>query len=250
MIIDSHMHLPYEYSSIEAKKAALLAEMRKNGVDKGIVISDSELESCIGSTEECAELFCGDDMIKVVAGISPLISFDTQLELCRKLLMSRQIIGLKIYTGHEKFFCTDERLMPVYELAAEFDVPVLFHTGWDDNQYAMPAVMRELAQKRQCNRFVYCHCFYPDTDRCFAELGECENVYFDISSTADNEDILPQIKVSFERGISAAPERFIFGSDFGSCSQRAHIEFANSLELTDKQRELLMHGNAEKVYDL
>ena len=46
------------------------------------------------------------------------------------------------------------------------------------------------------------------------------------------------------------PRRIIYGSDFGSCSMEAHIGFANSLGITDGQRELFMHGNSERIYGI
>lgn len=250
MIIDSHLHLPVDFPDFLSKGNALINELRRNGVDKGIVIADSELESVIGSVRDCAELFKGSGMIKVVAGISPFISFNSQLTLCRKLLESGDIIGLKLYTGHESFFCTDEVLTPVYDLAAEFKVPVLFHTGWDNAQYAAPAKMKELSQRRPQNIFVYCHCFYPDLQQCFDTLGSCENVYFDTSSVADDAEIYPQIKNTLATAIAVMPERIIFGSDFGSCSQKTHLEFAESLNITPQQRELFMCGNALRVYNI
>lgn len=250
MITDSHLHLPVEPSDFTAKGEALAEELRRNGVDRGIVIADSELESVIGSAADCAELFKGSDMIKVIAGISPFISYEKQLAFCRSLLESGDIIGFKLYTGHESFFCTDTVLDSVYDLAAEFDVPVLFHTGWDNSQYSAPEKMRELALRREQNRFVYCHCFYPRLEECFDVLKDCKNVWFDTSSVADDPALCPRIKRTLETAIAAMPERFIFGSDFGSCSQKAHLSFADCLDITPKQRELFMCENAERVYKL
>lgn len=250
MIIDSHLHLPVDFPDFASKKQALLDELSRNGVDKGIVIADSELESVIGSVRECAELFKGDGVIKVISGISPLICFEEQLRYCRELLERGDIIGLKIYTGHEHFYCTDSSLFPLYDLAADFGIPVLFHTGWDDSQYAAPERMRELANKRRENTFVYCHCFYPETEHCFEVLRGCGNVYFDTSSIADDLSKLPIVKASLEKAMCKMPERLIFGSDFGSCSQEAHLRFAESLDINEAQRELFMHGNAEYVYRL
>ena len=250
MVIDSHLHLPVDYPDFNTKKEALVAELRRNGVDKGIVIADSELESVIGSVRDCAELFRGSDMIKVIAGISPFISYEQQLRLCRELLEKGDIIGLKLYTGHESFYCTDHVLSPVYDLAAEFDVPVLFHTGWDNTQYSAPDKMKELTQKLPQNRFVYCHCFYPELEQCFGTLKDCGNVWFDTSSVADDSRICPQIKTALEAAIAAMPEHFIFGSDFGSCSEKVHLDFAASLDITPKQRELFMYENALRVYKI
>ena len=249
-IIDAHLHLPVDSPDFPAKRKALSAELQKNGVDMGIVIADSTLESTIGTTRDCAALFSDDSVIKVAAGISPFFSYREQLALCRTLLEHGDIVGLKLYTGHEHFFCTDEVLLPVYDLAAEFSVPVLFHTGWDDAQYAAPPVMRELAQRRPQNHFVYCHCFYPAADLCFETLRDCENIFFDISSVADDPARIPQLKKVLESAIREMPNRILFGSDFGSCSQRAHLDFAAALDLTATQRENLMFRNACKVYQI
>ena len=250
MIIDSHLHLPWEENGLEAKKERLFAEMDKHKVDKGIIIADSELESVIGSVRDCAELFRGDCRIKIVAGISPLISYEGQLEYCRELLVRGDIAGLKVYTGHEHFYCDDSRLLLAYDLAAEHSVPVLFHTGWDNSQYSAPEVMKRLADSRPQNSFIYCHCFYPDTERCFEVLGNCDNVYFDTSSLADDEKLIPRVKAALEKAIAAMPGRFIYGSDYGSCSMEVHICFADSLDITDYQRELFMHGNSERLYGI
>lgn len=247
-IIDAHLHLPVDCPDFPAKRQALLDELQKNGVSMGIVIADSVLESTIGSTRDCAELFRGSSVIRVVGGISPFFSYREQLALCRTLLRNGDLIALKLYTGHEQFFCTDAVLNPVYDLAAEFSVPVLFHTGWDDAQYAAPPVMRELAQRRPQNRFVYCHCFYPAAAQCFETLGGCENVFFDISSVADDPGKIPQIQTALEAAMQNMPHRILFGSDFGSCSQRTHLDFAAALHLTAAQRENLMFRNACAVY--
>jgi hypothetical protein len=248
MIIDSHLHLPWEAETMEMKKAALLAELERNGVEKGLVIADSVPESVIGSVRDCTELLRGSSIIKVAAGISPLNGLGEQLAYCRELLEAGDIAAVKLYTGHEKFFCTDAELAPVFDMAEDFDVPVLFHTGWDDNEYSAPERMRELALSRPRNKFVYCHCFYPLAERCFGVLGDCGNVFFDTSSVADDESLIPALKPVFERAVSLMPERMIFGSDFGSCSQEAHIRFAEELEMSGSQRELFMHGNAERLY--
>lgn len=247
-IIDAHLHLPVNAPDFPAKRAALLAELKRNGVDRGIVIADSTPESTIGSVRDCTVLFRGSRSIKVVAGISPYFNYAEQLALCKTLLANGEIAGMKLYTGHEQFYCTNEVLMPVYDLAAEYAVPVLFHTGWDNPQYAAPPIMKQLAQSRPQNTFVYCHCYYPDAAQCFEALGDCANVYFDISSTADNPAHIPQIRTALESAIRRMPERILFGSDFGSCSQRAHLDFAASLEIPAEHREMLMYRNAYDLY--
>ena len=148
----------------------------------------------------------------------------------------------------EAFSCTDEILTPVYDLAAAFQIPVLFHSGWDNPQYSAPDKMKILSQNRPQNQFVYCHCFYPNLAVCFDTLKGCQNVFFDLSSVADEPRLLPKFKQELETAIAEMPHRFIFGSDFGSCSQKAHLDFAADLDITPQQRDLLMYGNARAIY--
>ncbi|MBP0974905.1 MAG: amidohydrolase family protein [Oscillospiraceae bacterium] len=120
-----------------------------------------------------------------------------------------------------------------------------YHQGCRRHQ---PVFQFHGAARTLQNTFVYCHCFYPEAAQCFDTLTDCENVYFDISSVADDPEKLPQIKLAAEAAIRRIPERILFGSDFGSCSQRAHLDFAAALDITAPARARLMYQNACRLY--
>lgn len=246
-IFDFHMHLPTNFPTIEEKKKALLAEMERNGVSKGVVISDSEIESGIGSLRECAELFADTHNIFVVGGISPYFEYEKQLVLLEKYISEKKVSGIKIYCGHETIYLDDERLKPVYRIAEEYGVPVLFHSGWDNAQYSSPEVIKRAAALYQNVKFVCCHCCYPKLAECFERLAEFENVYFDLSSTADNPAIYNEIKSAVENAVRKMPERIIFGSDFASCDQRTHVEFFIGLDISDEEKRRVFYENALNV---
>lgn len=145
MIIDAHMHLPSCEPDLDSKRRRLLSDIRANGVDIGIVISDSELESLIGSMDDCAELFSDCPNVFVVAGISPYINYGKQLEKLKKYLTRGFFVGIKLYCGHEPIYIDYGDLKPIFGLAAEFDIPVLFHSGWDNAQYAVPERVKAAA---------------------------------------------------------------------------------------------------------
>lgn len=247
-IIDAHLHLPVEPSSPEEKKTALLEEMKKNGVDSGVVISDSELNSSIGSLAECAELFAGCPEIAVVGGISPYIEYEEQLKLMDNLLARGMLAGIKLFCGHEPIYLTDDNLGAVYSLAEKHRVPLLFHSGWDNAHFSAPEVIRQAAEAHPEVGFVCCHCCYPRLEECFELLADCGNVYFDLSSVADggSEEFIPIL----EAAIRAMPERFIFGSDYGSCDQAEHLRFFCSLDLSENERRMLFCENARRMYGL
>ena len=245
-VTDAHMHLPVNYQGFPEKRDALLREMQKNGVSRGVIISDSELESSIGSLTDCAALFRGHADIAVIGGISPYIQYETQLKILEKYLSEGTVVGIKLFCGHEPIFLNDPVLNPVFDLAAKYTVPVLFHTGWDNAQYTAPQIIRETAEKHPKVKLVCCHCCYPTLTACFEALLPVQNVFFDISSIADSDP--GAFKKALEQAINKAPERFIFGSDFGSCDQKAHLDFARTLQISDRDRSLLMNGNAEHLY--
>ncbi len=245
-IIDVHMHLPTDYQNLSEKKNALLLEMKRNGVSKGVVISDSELVSSIGNMRECVNLFQDCPNIAVVGGISPFINYNEQLSLLEYFVIRKKILGIKLYCGHEPVYLNDNVLEPVYSLAQKHNLPVLFHSGWDNSQYSSPEIIKQAAEKHSNVRLICCHCCYPNLSECFDTLAEYANVYFDVSSIADGN--INYIKPVLEQAIRKMPDRFIFGSDYGCCSQEKHIVLGNNLDISEYAKEMLFYKNAERIY--
>lgn len=241
------MHLPTDFQTLEEKKAALLAEMERNGVSGGAVISDSALESEIGSLRDCAELFADIPQIKVIGGISPYFDYEGQLSLLEKYISEKKVRGIKIYCGHETVYLDDESLNPIYRIAEGYGVPVLFHSGWDNPRYSSPEVIKRAAALYSKVKLVCCHCCYPRLAECFEKLAEFENVYFDLSSTADDPALHGEVKTAVEKAVRKMPERIIFGSDFASCDQKTHIEFFNGLDISYEEKRLVFGENAKKI---
>lgn len=245
-ITDAHMHLPVNFQTLSKKKEALLQEMRKNGICRGVIISDSELTSTIGSLRECAELFTDCPNIAVIGGISPYIQYEEQLRMLEQYLAARKVVGIKLYSGHEPIYLNDPVLDPVYDLAVKYHVPILFHSGWDNPQYSAPGIIRQAAEAHPHVLFVCCHCCYPNLSPCFGALSALSNVYFDISSIADSDP--SAFREILESVIHSIPERFIFGSDFGGCSQKAHLDFVQNLNISSSDQQHLLYGNADRLY--
>ena len=79
-------------------------------------------------------------------------------------------------------------------------------------------------------------------------LFGCSNVYFDISSVADNQTISEDMSVKIKSLIEVVPERVLFGSDYSGCSQMAYVEFVRKLELSEEGETKVLYGNAIQVY--
>lgn len=249
MIIDAHVHLPVTEGcySLQQKKNRLLHEMANNGVDQSIVISDSTLESTIGTLDECMELLRETENVFVIGGISPFYEFQTQLNKLRTYLEEKSVVGIKLFTGHEAFYLTDERIKEVYEIAIQYNVPVLFHSGWTNSQYGGVDQAAEIAKRYPKLKLVCCHCFYPEIERCM-RLVSYQNVYFDLSSIADDSSKMAELSKMLTKLIAEAPKRVIFGSDYSCCSQQQHIQFIKSLNLEKSVENDVFWRNAQTVY--
>ncbi|HPY83563.1 MAG TPA: amidohydrolase family protein [Ruminococcus flavefaciens] len=253
MIIDAHLHLPVgeKFRTLQEKKEKLLAEMNENRVDKCIVIADSWPESEIGSTDELTDLFpvTEEQRVLVAGGISPDVSFRESLSKLNGYLDRRQIVGIKLYTGHEKFYLDDERLSEVYETALRYNVPVLFHSGWDDAQYGNADLAEKVLGKYPELKLVCCHCWYPHIQKCM-KLIKYPNMFFDLSSVADDADTQNDIADSVMTLIEKVPDRVIFGSDSFGCSMKEHIRFIGSLDLAPETKQKIFYDNAKRIYQI
>ena len=253
MIIDAHVHLPTgdAFRSLDEKKEGLLREMERSHVDKCIVIADSWPESEIGSTEECVSLFslgCSD-IVYVVGGVSPLKAFSEQLQKIRRYLEQKQLVGIKLYTGHESFYLTDERLEEVYLLAVRHQVPVLFHSGWDNSRYADTDVAGTVAERYPDLKLVCCHCWYPAIRKCRGMI-RYPNVFFDLSSVADDPALLGSVCAEVRDLILSVPDRVVFGSDAFGCSMSWHVAFIREMHLPQEIERKVFARNAAALYRL
>ena len=252
-IIDAHVHLPTREtcSDLRSKKERLLQELDENNVSACIAIADSWHESAIGSTDELVKLFpeTNDPRVYVVGGISPFVSYREDLAKFREHLDNGRIVGIKLYTGHEHFYLDDERLTEVYEMAQEYDVPVLFHSGWDDPQYGDVDRAAEIVGKYPALKLICCHCWYPDINKCM-QLTHSPNMFFDLSSVADDAAVFNRISDDVKKLIETIPDRVIFGSDSFGCSMAEHIRSVNELGLAPDTLQKVMAGNAKRVYRL
>ena len=249
LIIDAHVHLPIydNLLTLEDKRRQLLQDMKKDHVDKCVLISDSELESCIGSMEDCICLFADDDNVLVVCGISPLIDFDKQLERLRHHIESGEAAGIKLFPGHEGFYLSDSRLLPVWHIAEEYAVPVLFHSGWDNSFYASPSEVRKVLNEHPKLKMVCCHCFYPDIKECL-QLTDLSGLMFDLSSIADEEETVVKLIPHIKELIELIPDRIMFGSDYASCKREPHLQMIESLGLSQEIKTKVMAENALSLY--
>ena len=264
MIIDCHVHLNrYEESepaSLAERYRLLREEMARHAIDYAIVLSSFKVNANRPSTDELLDLVEDDPHIGVVAGISYLNYTAAELAHLRVLLREKRILGLKLYPGYEPFYVHDPRLRVVYELAGEFNVPVMIHTGdtFDPRgriKYSHPIEVDEVAVDFPDVTFVICHLGNPWVTDAMAVIYKNSNVVGDISGFT-----LKHFEERFEKFMAdqvrevvtyaGDPRSIMFGTDWPISGMGSYLRFVDKLELSPEEKELVLWENAARVFHL
>ena len=264
MIIDCHTHINnYHNEEVESIGQAiqdLQREMKRNRIDVAIVLTSYKVNPGRPSTRLAIEATKHLDNIYIVAGISYLnFNGDTLAEL-RKYLQEGSLRGIKLYPGYEPFYPADPKLDPVYKLAAEFDVPVMIHTGDTYTpkgkvKYSHPLNVDEVAVDYPDVRFIVCHIGNPWIRDCMEVVYKNANVYTDISglvlgnfSDRFESYMRKQLQEMLVFGVN--PEKVLFGSDWPISSMESYLQFMEQLPVPEKDKRKILYENAARVFKI
>lgn len=264
MIIDCHTHLN-NYGDESADQLPknldlLLTSMRRNRVDAAMILTSYKVTAGRPSTRAVVDITRDHANLHVIAGISYLgFSEQTVAEL-RAFLEAGEIKGLKLYPGYEPFYPADRKLAPAYELAEEFDVPVMIHCGdtyapTGRVKYSHPINVDDVAVDFPRVRFLICHLGNPWFRDCMEVVYKNENVYTDISGlTLGNFTdrfeayMRQQLKEMLLWGVN--PRKVLWGTDWPLVTMESYLQFVEELRLPPADKELMLSENARQFYRL
>ena len=151
--------------------------------------------------------------------------------------------GIKLHPRAQKFLLNDERLSPIFELAAERKVPILIHGG-----RGLPPIADDLARMadRYPNaRLIVAHAGIADLAALADRLGGKAGVYFD-TSVWSPLDLLGLYRL-------VGPEQVVYASDYPYGQQPASLlialRTARLAQLDDQQVRGVLAGNANRIAD-
>jgi len=264
MIIDCHVHLNNYHKeialSLDESLDKLQGAMTEAGVDYALVLTSYLVNPQRPSTAEVVRAIERVDNLGVVAGISYTNYRQRDLRELADFLSAGLVKGLKLYPGYEPFYPHDKRLKVVYDLAEEFSVPVMIHSGDTYSptgklKYAHPLEVDEVAVDYPNVNLVICHLGNPWLVDCMEVVYKNRNVYADFSGL-----VLGQFTEAFEDYMeeqitevilyAGEPGRFLYGSDWPICSMKSYVEFARQLKLKDEDRQAIMYENTRRLFKL
>jgi uncharacterized protein len=264
MIIDTHTHLNhYDEQTIkplEARLEDLQQNMSANGVDQALVLTSFKVNLNRPSTAEVVDLLRDVPNLHCIAGISIMNYKERDLRELADFLADGLVKGLKLYPGYEPFYPYDARCQVIYDMALEFDVPVMVHTGDTYTprgkvRFAHPLNIDDVAVDNPGVKLVICHIGNPWIRDCMEVVYKNDNVYADVSGLVlgDFEDKFEKFMVQQVREMilyAGEPRYLLFGTDWPICSMRSYLKFMQGLGLSEPQYERIMWKNTAELFRL
>jgi len=260
MIIDCHVHLPLSKTKgkFKDKKAKLLRDMERNGVDYAILIPDNLVGSSVGDLNTCLGLVENEKKLFLLGTIDVRKEGIESIRKLDFLFKKRKIKGIKIYPGHDPVYPTDTRFIPVYKLCIKYNLPIMIHTGSGEmkkaREYSDPKHIVKISKKFPKLKIVISHYFEPNLEYCYKLTKDFMSIYYDTSALADKDVVkesgLKIIKEVLIKTIKAKPNNVLFGTDYACCSIKKHIKLISSLDISKEMKEKIFFKNAKRLFRL
>lgn len=263
-IIDVHTHLNNYHEervrSVHECLEQLQASMDRNGITHALVLTSYKVTEHRPSTASVIEATRAFPNIDVVAGISYLNYRERDLREVADYLAEGLVKGLKLYPGYEPFYPHDKRCLVIYDLAKEFGVPVMFHSGDTYSpkgrvRYSHPIEIDDVAVDHPEMNIVICHIGNPWIRDCMEVVYKNKNVYADVSGLVlgNFEDRFEKYMLQQIREMimyAGEPRYLLYGTDWPISTMEAYLKFMHGLELSDAAREMIMWRNAAALFKI
>lgn len=245
MIVDGLVHVGTSHFGYRLDAAAALVGMAAVSTDVAIAVPvHPRGADFTGANDELARAAAtSDGRLVPLARVDPWDGPAAVAELRRAVGNGAR--GLFLHPGEEHFRVNDDRVRPIVETAAELGVPVVVAAG--SHLFSEPLQLGHAAQFAPGNPFVLTN---------GGQFNISGLMGFDAELALANENVLVQTsgmyREDFLEGVVATfgPERLMFATaapQMDMSYERKRVELAH---FTEAQRELVLGGNAQRVFGL
>jgi predicted TIM-barrel fold metal-dependent hydrolase len=240
-IFDAHTHLGTDIDGMVGIYDDLIRGMDKYGISRCFMF-------CLDEPDRHPAFRAGNDRTlafaersggKLIPFVRLDLSEDPIDEATRVLDLGAR--GIKLHPRAQKFLLNDERLSPIFELAAARNVPVLIHGG-----RGLPPIADDLARvvgRYPRAQLIVAHAGIADLASLADRLGGKAGVFFD-TSVWSPLDLLGLYRL-------VGPEQVVYASDYPYGQQPASllisVRTARQAGLSDDQVRDVLAGNAGRI---
>lgn len=229
----------------------------KSGVSLPMTVNlDGELDLCSYNQAPFISYCCGVDS----KSLKPETMNET-LDAFEKHFKTKRCIGLKFYPGYNHFYPGDPIHEPLYELAASYNLPVVFHTGDTANpdailKYAHPLAVDEVAVKHRNINFIIAHCGNPWIVDAVEVAIKNPNVSVDLSGLAEG-NFTPEFYFEKFSGYTEHLKtwlsylcdygKVLYGSDWPLVNIDTYLEIMKRI-IPEQNHEDVFYCNAKRIF--
>lgn len=240
-IFDAHTHLGNDVDGTVGRYEELIALMDRYGVSRAFTF-------CLDERDRSPGFRAGNDRTLEHAARSGgrLIPFvrlaldEEPLEEARRCL-DLGARGIKLHPRAQKFLLDDERLAPIFALAAERSVPILIHGGRGLPPIA--AELEHLVDSHPGTQLVIAHAGIADLANLAHRFAGKKGVFFD-TSVWSAVDLLGLLRL-------VPPEQVVYASDYPYGQQPGSLllslRAARVAGFDERQIRDLLAGNANRI---
>jgi predicted TIM-barrel fold metal-dependent hydrolase len=240
-IFDAHLHLGHDIDGFSGQYEELERIMDAYGISRAFMfcMDEPDREPAFRApndrTLEHAERSGGR--------LIPFVRLDMNESPIEEAIrcLDRGARGIKLHPRAQRFLLNDERLAPVFELAAERRVPILIHGG-----RGLPPIADDLSRlvdQYPHAQLIIAHAGIADLAALAGRLAGRKGVFFDTSvwSPVDLLDFFHQVP----------PEQILYASDYpyGRQPQSLLISLRTALTAGLDEHEIreMLAGNASRI---
>lgn len=268
---DVHVHLGQFWPDIARNSygpevdftvRGLLRELDANDIGSAVLLAlPFAPDPRIASAEARAMAEESRGRLLPAATVDPTQGADAVAEAIAAWSLLPDLVAVKLYPGYRAFYPNDVRLEPVYEFAARRKLPVMVHQGdtMDPDglvKFARPIELDEVAVRHRKVRFVLCHMGNPWMEEAAEVVYKNENVYADTSGllATPSAPYFPRMFERAQRRLYHAivtvgdPRRILYGSDWPLESIANAVKLVSTLDLPEKDREMILGENARALF--
>lgn len=236
-------------------------QMRVAGLDRLCLLPEdytTQTGDVVVSNEEIREL-CDLAPDKFI-GFASVDPFDPKApEKLEHAFGDLDLLGLKLHPSRQRFYPSDEKLAPLYEICEHYHRPITFHSGlsWEPDtlsKYARPIEFEELAYTRPKLKICLAHFGWPWVQETAMLMAKYENVYadtgilyFDSASEFFSRVFTQDIPATWiDRSLR---HQIMFGSNNPRFEQIRMADAIHHLGFRDSTVDLICGGNALAFLD-
>lgn len=239
-IFDAHVHLGTDIDGMVGDFDELVEGQQRYGISGAFMF-------CLDEPDRHPAFSAANDRTLAYAERSngrfvPFVRLDLTEEPIAEAIrcLDAGARGIKLHPRAQKFHLNDERLAPVFELAADRGVPILIHGG-----RGLPPIADGLADlvERYDTQLIIAHCGIADLAALANRFSGRPGVFFD-TSVWSALDILDLFRL-------VAPEQVLYASDYPYGQQPGSLllalRTARMAGLDDDQVRAMLAGGAQRI---